>query len=61
MLYIKALCLPVSEKKNFKVCHLCFYVPTCDPLDGVSFDLGGIIRKTLGGGPLGGATQKYQS
>ena len=40
---IKALRLPVSEKKNFEVCCLSFYVPTCDPCDGVSFDPRGII------------------
>ena len=28
----QALRLPVSEK-NFEVCCLCFYVPTCDPWD----------------------------
>ena len=28
---IKALILPVSEKKNFEVGFLCSYVPTCDP------------------------------
>ena len=28
---IKALCLPVSDRKNFEVCLLCSYVHSCDP------------------------------
>ena len=31
---IKALCLAISEKKNFEMCHLCSYVPTCEPRGG---------------------------
>ena len=34
---MKALGLPVSEKKNFEVCLLCSYVPTCDPRGGANF------------------------
>ena len=28
---MKALHLPVPEKKNFEVCLVCFYVQNCDP------------------------------
>ena len=35
---MKALGLPVSEKKNFEVCLLCSYVQNCDPLGWASFD-----------------------
>ena len=35
---IKALILPVTEKKNFEVGFLCSYVPTCDPRGEASFD-----------------------
>ena len=35
---IKALDLPVSEKKNFEVCLLCSHVQTCDYRGGASFD-----------------------
>ena len=40
---IKALHLPVSEKKNFEDGLLYFYVPTCDPRGWASFDPRGII------------------
>ena len=40
---IKALILPVSEKKNFEVGFLCSNVPTCDPRGGTSFDPTSII------------------
>ena len=35
---LKALSLPVSEKKNFEIGLLRSYVKTCDPRRGVSFD-----------------------
>ena len=41
----KALSLPVSEKKNFEVGLLCFYVPTCDPQGGVRLTLGNYMNK----------------
>ena len=40
---VKALGLPVSEKKNFEVFFPCFYVPTYDSRVWVSFEVGGII------------------
>ena len=40
---VKALSLPVSEKKNFEVGLLCSYFPTCDPGRWVNFDPRGII------------------
>ena len=41
---MKALGLPVSEKKNSEDRLLCSYVPTCDILlGGVNFDHKGII------------------
>ena len=40
---IKALGLPVSEKKNFEDGLLCSYVPSCDPRGGAIFDPRGII------------------
>ena len=40
---IKALSLPVSEKKSFEVGLLRSHVPTCDTRVGVSFDPKGII------------------
>ena len=44
---MKALCLLVSEKKNFEVCLLCSYVQTCDPRGRASFDPWGIICANL--------------
>ena len=44
---IKALGLPVSEKKNFEIFFLCSYVPPCDPQGGASFDPRGIIWTNL--------------
>ena len=42
--HMKALHLPLSEKKNFEDWLLCSYVPTCDPpWGGASFDPMGII------------------
>ena len=40
--HIKALGLPVSEKKNFEIFFLCSYVPTCDPQSRASFHLRGM-------------------
>ena len=58
MLHTKSLRLPVSEKKNFEVCCLCFYVPTCDLRGGASFDPQWHHMNKLGRGPLGDATYK---
>ena len=48
---IKAIGLPVLEKKNFVVCYLCSYVPTCDPgagpvlIQGASYEqLGRVLQ-----------------
>ena len=35
------------QKKNFEVCLLCSYVPTCDHRGGINFDLKGIIWTKL--------------
>ena len=40
---MKALSLPVSEKKNLEVCLLCSHVQNCDPRGGASFNPRGII------------------
>ena len=52
---IKALCLPVSEKKNLEVFLFCSYVPICDPWDSASFDQGHHMNK-LGRGLVEDAT-----
>ena len=52
---IKALGLPVLEKKNFEDGFLCSYIPTCELLCRASFDPWGIMNK-LGRGPQGDAT-----
>ena len=44
---IKALGLPLSEKKNSKLCLLCSYARTCEPHGRTSPDLRGIIGTTL--------------
>ena len=44
---MKALGLPVSEKKNFDVCLLCSYVQNCDPQGQASFEPRGIICSNL--------------
>ena len=43
---IKTQGLPVSKKKNFKVCHLCSYVPTCDPRMGPVLTQGASYEQT---------------
>ena len=50
---MKDLGLPVSEKKNFEVCLLCFYVQNCDPRGRgrASFDPQGHHMNKLGRGP----------
>ena len=55
---IKALDLPVSEKKNFEVCLLCSYVLTRDPQGGPSFDPRGDHLSKFGRGSLGDATHQ---
>ena len=40
---MKALSLPVSEKKNFEIFFLSSYVPNCDLWGGASFDPGGMV------------------
>ena len=52
-----ALCLPVSEKKNFKV-DLCSYMygPSCDPWGGACFDTRGHHMKKRDKDPLLDAT-----
>ena len=44
---IKALCHPISEKKNFEDSLLCSYVLTCDPRDGAKCDPRGITWTNL--------------
>ena len=44
---MKALRLPVSEKKNFYVCLLCSHVQNYDPRSRASFDPRGIICKKV--------------
>ena len=44
---MKALGLPISEKKNFEVCLLCYYVQNCDPRSGACFDPRGLICANL--------------
>ena len=46
---MKALGLPVLEKKNFEISFLFSYVDllTCDHRGGVSFDPGGMISTNL--------------
>ena len=44
---MKALSLPVSEKKNFEFCLLCSHVQNCDPWGGDSFDPRDIICTKL--------------
>ena len=55
MLNIKALILPVSEKKNFEVGFLCSYVPTCDPHGRGQFWPQKHHMNKLGRGPQGDA------
>ena len=55
---IKAVGLPLSEKKNFEICLLCSSAPTCDPQGMTSPDLLGIIKNELGRGPQEDATYK---
>ena len=43
---VKALILPVSEKKNFEVGFLCSYVPTCDPGVGQFLNPGASYEQT---------------
>ena len=59
ILNIKALGLPVSEKKNFEIFFLCSYVPTCDLQGRPSFDPQGHHMYKLGRGPLEDTT--YQT
>ena len=55
---IKALGLPLSEKKNSEICLLCSYAPTCEPQGRTSPDPRGIVVNKLGRGPQGDATYK---
>ena len=43
----KTLGLPLSEKKNFEICLLCFYAPICDPQSRSSPDPRGITWTNL--------------
>ena len=47
---IKALGLPVSEKKNYENGFSVPYIPTCDPRGRASFDPRGFIMNKLGRG-----------
>ena len=48
----------IFREEEFKICLLCFYIPTCDPW-GQFWPQGHMYE--LGRGPLGDATYKYQS
>ena len=50
---MKTLGLPVSDKKNCKVCLLCSYVQNCDPWGRASSDPNGHGKYVLGRGLRG--------
>ena len=52
---MKALSLPISEKKNFEIFFLSSYVPNCDLRGEASFDPGAHHMNKLGKGPQGDA------
>ena len=52
---MKALCLPVSENKNFEIDLLCTYILTCDPWGGPVLTQGHHMKK-CDKGPLLDAT-----